>query len=93
MAECLEGLAQAAAAQDEPARAARLGGAAEAARAALGRGVFLADRAAHDRAVAAMRATLGEAGFARAWASGQRLSLAAAVAEALAPGDTVPAPR
>jgi hypothetical protein len=41
-------------------------------------------QASHDRAAAAARTALGEAGFAAAWAAGAALSADAAIAEALA---------
>jgi len=70
-----------------PAGAARLLGAADARRAALGAPVPPADRPELDRAVAAARAALGDERFAAAWAAGRSLSLGQAVDEALAAGD------
>ena len=42
-----------------------------------------ADRADHDRDVAAVRAALGEAAFAAAWAEGRAMTMEQAIAEAL----------
>ena len=42
-----------------------------------------ADRADHDRDLATVRAALGEAVFAAAWAEGQALTLEQVIAEAL----------
>jgi len=84
LAECFEGLAVCAAAEGQPHRAARLLGAAEALREAIGRPVEQADRAAHDRVVPAVRAALGEDVFVAAWAEGQALPLEEAIAYAYA---------
>jgi len=70
-----------------PLQAARLGGAAEKLREALGQPLTPAERGDHDRAVAATRAALGEAAFAAAWAEGRVLPLEEAVALALADPD------
>ena len=78
----------AAAAWGQPERAARLLGAAEAARERFRLGVELpSERAAHARAVALVRAVLGEADLRAAWAAGRGLPLEMAIAEvqALAP--------
>jgi DNA-binding NarL/FixJ family response regulator len=64
-------------------RAARLYGAAEAARQAIG-APMPRHHARSDQAVARVRAGLGEPAFAAAWAAGRALPLAEAVAEALA---------
>jgi tetratricopeptide (TPR) repeat protein len=84
MAEQLNDLARVVAAQGDPDRSARLFAAAQAARGEFGTGVPGAYRADHDRFVDGLRAALGEAGFAAAWARGQATSLDDAVAEALA---------
>jgi tetratricopeptide (TPR) repeat protein len=76
--DALEGLAALAAARGEPERAARLWGAAVALREALGQ------RPLDESRVAAVRAALGEEAFAVAWATGQTMSLEAAVEYALA---------
>jgi non-specific serine/threonine protein kinase len=78
---CLRGLATAAAFAQQPERAVRLFAAAEALREAIG-----ADEPRPSRlesGLAAARASLREAAFAECWASGRRLSLSAAVSEAL----------
>jgi hypothetical protein len=80
----LEGLAALAVALAQPERAARLFGAAEALREAMGTPLPPAERGAHDRSVAAVRATMGDAAFAVAWAAGRVMSLEEAVALALA---------
>jgi hypothetical protein len=80
----LEGLAAVALAQAQPERAARLLGAAEGLREAVGSPRPLADRAEHDRFVAAVRTALGEQAFAAAWAEGGAMSLGDVVAFALA---------
>ena len=46
--------------------------------------VASSERPVYERVVAAARAQLGEAAFAAAWAAGRQLTLADAVAEALA---------
>jgi tetratricopeptide (TPR) repeat protein len=70
--------------QGEPERAARLFGAAAALRERLGVQLPLAMRSAHDRAIAAVHGTLGDADFTAAWAAGQALSMDEAVDEGLA---------
>jgi hypothetical protein len=100
-AECLEGLAWAACAQGEDAltradaaathcftRAARLLGAAEVIRNAIGAPMAPSYRTAHDSVVAAVRAHLG-ATVSAAWDAGRALSLEQAVVEALT-ADTRP---
>ena len=84
IAECLEGLAAVALAGSEPARGARLLGAAEALRHAISAPVPPTDRAAHARSVAATRARLGPAAATAAWTAGRSLTLEAALAEAFA---------
>jgi hypothetical protein len=79
----LEGLAWVAAADEQSPRAARLGGAAEALREALGAPLPASLCAGHDRAVQAMRTALGEEACAAAWAAGRALPLEQAIAEAL----------
>jgi non-specific serine/threonine protein kinase len=78
---CLEGAALAGAEAD-PAWAARLLGAAEALRSAIGAPTPEPHRPLHDRVVAHMRASLGGARFGEAWDQGSRMTLADAVAEA-----------
>jgi len=72
-----------------PGDAARLLGAAEAARRAVGIPVQATNQALHDRGVAEARAALGAAAFEAAWAAGEALSLDEAVAEALALADAL----
>jgi hypothetical protein len=80
---CLAGLGSAAALDEEPERAARLWGAAERLRAALGCRAAPAARATYERAMAQARAQLGDQAFAAAWDAGAALSLDEAIAEAL----------
>jgi predicted ATPase/class 3 adenylate cyclase/DNA-binding CsgD family transcriptional regulator len=70
----LEGLADVVAAQGEPAWAARLWGAAEALRGAIGAPLPPVYHAAYDRSVAAVRSSLGEKAFAAAWAEGRAMT-------------------
>ena len=84
MAAGLECLAWVAASHQRLRQAARLGGAAEGLRQALGVPLWPEERAGHERALQAMRATLGEEAFAAIWASGVALAPEQAVAEALA---------
>jgi tetratricopeptide (TPR) repeat protein len=83
MAWCLAGLGSVAALDEEPERAARLWGAAERLRAALGCRPAPAARATYERALAVARAQLGEAAFATAWEGGRALTLERVTAEAL----------
>jgi hypothetical protein len=80
--QALEGVAGVAGVQGQPERAARLFGATDVLRAALGLPVRPADRRRYDRAVRAVHAALGDATFAAAWAAGRALSLEHAIAEA-----------
>jgi tetratricopeptide (TPR) repeat protein len=75
LALALEVLVWATVARWQPERAARLGGAAQALREALGVPLPLHQEDGHDQAVRAMRAALGEEGFATAWAAGATFSL------------------
>jgi predicted ATPase len=79
----LECLAWMSAAQNRPRQAARLGGAAEALREALGVPLWPELRAGHEQAVEAMREVLGEEAFAAAWAEGRAMPLEAVIAHAL----------
>jgi non-specific serine/threonine protein kinase len=81
IAGCLNGLAIVCALVGDAEPAARLFGAAEALREAVGAPVPR-HRGQHDRAVAAARAVLGPEAFARAWSAGRALPLADAVMEA-----------
>ena len=80
---CLEELAGVACLRGEHARAARLWGAEESLREAIGVGVRALYRAEYDCGVAAARAGLGEEAFAAAWAEGRAMTLEEAVAYAL----------
>ena len=82
IAWCLAGLGGAAALGEEPERAARLWGAAEALRQTIGCRPAPAARATYERLVAETRAQLGDAALDAAWATGQALSLDEALAEA-----------
>jgi len=83
MAWCLAGLGSVAALDEEPERAARLWGAAERLRQAIGCRPPPAARATYERAMAAARAQLGEDAFAAAWKAGAALTLEQAIAEAM----------
>jgi DNA-binding CsgD family transcriptional regulator len=81
IAACLNGLGIVAALAGQAERAARLCGAAEVLREAIGAPVPR-HRGQYERAIATTRATLGEQAFAAAWAAGRGLSLPDAVSEA-----------
>ncbi|HMA34832.1 MAG TPA: tetratricopeptide repeat protein, partial [Chloroflexia bacterium] len=81
MIECVAGLGGVAAGAGAAPRAARLLGAATALLAAIGAPLQPTDRADYERNLATARAGLDEAAFAAAWAGGQALSLAQAIAE------------
>jgi non-specific serine/threonine protein kinase len=81
----LLGLAGAAGAQGLAGRAARLLGAGDALRDAVGFALDPAERAVHDRAETTARGALDEAAFAAAYAEGRAMQPADAVAYALAP--------
>jgi tetratricopeptide (TPR) repeat protein len=80
----LERLAGLAARQQRPARAARLFGAAETLREAIGAPLPPSERVDYDRDVAGARAQLGEEAFAAAWAAGRAMTVEQAISEALA---------
>jgi non-specific serine/threonine protein kinase len=83
--DVLEGTALAAARWNRSEDAARLLGAAEALRDHLGTPVAVEpDRVAHQRAIAAISATLEAQGFDKAWSRGRRMGLSEAIAEVLA---------
>jgi predicted ATPase len=90
IAENLMGFAAIAAAQKQLERSARLWGAAEAVREAIGAPLAPGDdRTNYEREMAAVRAQFSEAAFATAWTQGRAMSLEEAVAFALAsPGST-----
>jgi hypothetical protein len=79
----LVGSARVAAGQDQPVRAVRLLGAADAFHTATGRPWLQAARAVYVHTLAAVRAQLDDATFAAASAEGQALTLEQAIAEAL----------
>jgi predicted ATPase len=83
MSWCLSGLAGAAALDEEPERAARLWGAAEALRLSIGTRNAPAARATRERLMAAAREQLGEAAFDAAWAEGQAIKPEQAIEMAL----------
>jgi predicted ATPase/DNA-binding SARP family transcriptional activator len=85
IAACLAGFAAIASAEREPARAARLLGAATARLDAIPAALAPADRADYERTLAAVRAELGAEGFAAAWAEGAALALEQALATAVDP--------
>ncbi len=84
IAWCLAGLGSVAVLDEEPERAARPWGAAEALRTAIGCRPAPAARATYERVVTMARAQLGEDRFAAAWAAGQALPFNQAIADALA---------
>jgi predicted ATPase/DNA-binding SARP family transcriptional activator/Tfp pilus assembly protein PilF len=83
-AEWLEGVGATVAAAGDGRRGARLLGAADALRTALGVPVPPHERPAHDRDVAALRKALGPSRFGAAWKAGRALPLDAALDEAVA---------
>ncbi len=89
--ESLVGLAGTAASQGQGEAAARLFAAAEAVRSAIGLKLQRYVQVEFERAVAAVRADLGETRFAAAWEAGSALTLAQAVADAEQVA-TVPSP-
>jgi excisionase family DNA binding protein len=88
VASCLEGIAAVGSHRD-PARAARLFGAASALRTAIAAPIFPADQAGYDQALYAVKALLSETAFATAWTAGEKLPLAEAIDEA---NELLPAP-
>jgi tetratricopeptide (TPR) repeat protein len=80
IAHYLEGRAMLEATLDAPASAARLWGAAEALREAIGAPMYPVDRAEYAPAIAAAHAKLGEAAFAAAWAEGRKMTPEAVLA-------------
>jgi DNA-binding CsgD family transcriptional regulator len=80
IASCLEGLAGVRAAQGELLQSARLWGAAEALREAIGAPIPPVYRPTYERAVRAARAHFGEKAFAAAWAEGRTMTVEHALA-------------
>jgi predicted ATPase/DNA-binding CsgD family transcriptional regulator len=81
---CVEGMACVASELGQWERAARLFGAAEALREAIGVTLLPAERVDHDRAAAAARAAAAEAALAAAWAEGRTMTLEQAAEYAVA---------
>lgn len=77
--QSLEGLAWVSCDQGQAKRAARLFGAAEALREAIGTPLLPSERAGHERHVATVRARLGEEALEQAWSQGRAMSLEQAV--------------
>ncbi len=85
IANSLEAFASLAKAVDQPERAARLWGSAQALRQALGSPLPPHEREEYEYNLAAAREALGEEAFEAAWAEGQAMPLEQAVAHALGP--------
>ncbi len=81
MANCLSGIAIAAANVGQMAATVRLLAAADAARQAAGKLDSFGNRQLHERSIARARAELGERRFEAAWQAGQLLTLEDAIAE------------
>jgi predicted ATPase/class 3 adenylate cyclase len=90
IAHSLEGFAGLAEASGNPARAARLFGAAEALRDSIGAPVRPTDRPDYDQRVAAARAQLTSEAFTAAWVAGRAMTLSQAVEDALDTLETGP---
>jgi predicted ATPase/class 3 adenylate cyclase len=88
IAMCLERIAALASLQGQPVHMARLLGAAEALREAVGAPLQPADRADYERHVETARAALGETAFTAAWSEGRSMPLGQALA--CASEETVP---
>ncbi len=88
IAEAIAGLATAARMREQPERAARLFGAADAVRRRVGLAASLPERALYEREIAAARQGLGEDAFTWAWTAGQALPTDEAIEEALEPVTT-----
>ncbi len=74
IAWCLEGLAAVAAAQEEPVRAVRFMGAAQAQREAIGTPLLSLSQAMHELTFASTHTQLGEQAFDAAWAEGRTMT-------------------
>ncbi len=83
VAQALEVLATVAAGRGDHARAARLYGAAEALREAVGSSILPYDAGERERGLAAARGALDERGFAAAWAEGRGMTPGQMIAEAV----------
>jgi ATP/maltotriose-dependent transcriptional regulator MalT len=84
---CVEALARVAVSQGRAERAARLFGAAQALRDAIPTALFPAERADHERDLAAVRVDLTEERFSRAWSEGQAMTFDQAAEYALVAAD------
>jgi hypothetical protein len=84
----LEGMAAVAALQGQPECAAQLFAAAASSRDAIDAPLPLSERVAHERSVAAVRATLGGDAFEAAWTVGWARGLTGIVAEVLETGSS-----
>jgi len=93
IAASLEGLAALEVGQGAPSLAARLWGAAEALREAIGAPMYPVYRASYEQAMALARATLGEEEFAAAWAQGRAMTPEEALAapEHVTTSEAIPA--
>jgi DNA-binding CsgD family transcriptional regulator len=91
LSRSFEDIAVIASARRDYRHAARLLGASEVLREAIGAPIYPRLRAEFDSAVSAARAGLGEEAFAATWAEGRRLPLAEAIIEALDFGGVQPA--
>jgi predicted ATPase len=89
--QCLEGLAEVATVWGRADRAAHLFGATEARREALNSPLSHAERSTYEQAVAAVRAQLGDAACAVAWAEGRAMPLEQVIVEALGIANAVQA--
>jgi non-specific serine/threonine protein kinase len=83
IATVLEGLAAVAGMQEQPVRAARLCGSAEALRTLLGAPLTPIDRLYYQRTVARVKAKLPEPAFLQAWTEGRAMTLEEGIAEAV----------
>ncbi len=83
IAACLDQLANVESSEGNARRAVRLLGAAEALRGTTGTRPPHAERATHERAVADLRAALGEEAFTTVWAEGQAMTLEQAIVYAV----------
>ncbi len=84
LAEVLSGLASVAGACEQPERAGRLFGAAEAIRQVIGLPARLPERAMYDHAAAQVLQDVGEVGFRAAWNAGQAMLIEEALGEGIA---------
>jgi hypothetical protein len=82
VSHCLDELAQVAAAEGQPAQAARLFGAAVSLQERTGAAPWPPGAASRERALAPVRQVLGEATFTAAWVAGRALPPDSALAEA-----------